>query len=217
MHTLARACNCSLTDLMHDQSGAMLRLLKPVPTSVHLAVDLVACSHLLLPWDALAYATQAAVAGKQLQLHVWPPACRKVPHHTAYSLVLRQADSIGLSTCAHVPMLSGFWIHCHSRLVSCGWSIDCYMSCAAIVSVLHSLAVAADALPIFRSIAIKVLLLRWGRQSGVALLQLHYACRAVHPATMQRYFKACLICCHRQAPPPDPQLSQGCWHALPAP
>ena len=80
LHVLARACKCSLTKLMHDQAGAMLKLLKPAPSSVHLAVDIVVYSHLLMPWGALSHATQAAAEGKQLQLHELPRADAVIKH-----------------------------------------------------------------------------------------------------------------------------------------
>lgn len=62
LHALSSVCNCSLMELVSRHSQALLKLLQPVPESMHAAADLVAYSHLLLPWDALSHATQAAAA-----------------------------------------------------------------------------------------------------------------------------------------------------------
>lgn len=76
---LSTACNCSLTDLISQHSTALLKLLQPLPESQHAASDLVAFSHLLLPWAAVSRATQAAAAATtvvtQPQLPQLPEAC----------------------------------------------------------------------------------------------------------------------------------------------
>lgn len=53
-----------------------------MPDSVHVAADLVAYSHLLLPWAGLSQATQAAAAAAEvteLQLPQLKPCSAKVP------------------------------------------------------------------------------------------------------------------------------------------
>ena len=57
---LSTACNCSLRDLINHHSTALLKLLQPLPESLHAASDLVAYSHLFLPWAAVSQAAQAA-------------------------------------------------------------------------------------------------------------------------------------------------------------
>ena len=86
MHALSRACNCSSTELVSQHSQALLKLLQPVPESMHAAADLLAYSHLLLQWPALSKATQAAAAAvstpvTELQLPQFTQCRAKVPEH----------------------------------------------------------------------------------------------------------------------------------------
>lgn len=67
---LSKACNCSLTDLISQYSTALLKLLQPLPESLHAASDLVAYSHLFLPWAAVSHATQAAATAVVMQLQL---------------------------------------------------------------------------------------------------------------------------------------------------
>lgn len=69
--------------LITQHSTTLLELLQPVPDSVHAAADLVAYSHLILPWVAVLHATQAlttAAAASQPQLPQLP--------HSLYAEVL---------------------------------------------------------------------------------------------------------------------------------
>lgn len=68
--------------LIAQHSTTLLELLQPVPDSVHAATDLIAYSHLMLPWTAVLYATQAGTAAvtSQLQLPQLPqPFYAEVP------------------------------------------------------------------------------------------------------------------------------------------
>lgn len=74
LFALSTACTCSLMGLINEHSTTLLELLQPVPDSVHAAADLVAYSHLILPWTAVLHATQACTAAvaSQPQLPQFP-------------------------------------------------------------------------------------------------------------------------------------------------
>ena len=89
LHVLSKACNCSLTDLVSQHSAALLDLLQPVPESMHAASDLLAYSHLLLPWTTLLHVTRAAgtaVVAAQPQLPQTTPFCAEVPERQSQCL-----------------------------------------------------------------------------------------------------------------------------------
>ena len=75
---LSTACNCSLMDLIGYYSTAFLEVLQPLPESQHAASDLVAYSHLFLPWAAVSHATQAAAAVTTV---VTQPQLPQLPQH----------------------------------------------------------------------------------------------------------------------------------------
>lgn len=90
LHALSSAYNCSLTELVSQHGQALLKLLQPVPESMHAAADLVAYSHLVLPWDALSHAAQAAAAAAptEPQLPRFMLGSAKVPEQQVECLQL---------------------------------------------------------------------------------------------------------------------------------
>lgn len=64
-------------DLISHHSPALLKLLQPLPESQHAAADLVAYSHLILPWAAVFRATQAAATAVDTPPHLpqLPQSC----------------------------------------------------------------------------------------------------------------------------------------------